>query len=69
MRKIFEQVDVKQELPPQTDDYFIITYAGSGSWYEDEVGELTGKEIHGMAIIGHIKTWFKPLDYESISIL
>lgn len=57
----YKVINIKEELPPPTNQFFIVRYNGSGSWYDGEFDELTGSDIcNGWADV--IKVWFKPIE-------
>ena len=56
----YEEIDINEELPPNTNEYFIIKFNGKGSWYEDDVDSITGRNINN-AWHEVIKSWLKPI--------
>jgi len=61
---LYKEIDIEEELPPNTNEYFIIKFNGRGSWYEDEVDTFTGKSING-DYKEIIKVWLKPINDEN----
>jgi len=60
LKLFYEEIDIEDELPPASNEYFIIKYNGIGSWEEGEIDTITGKNIN-TEWQEVIKSWLKPI--------
>lgn len=57
---VLKPIKTAEELPPNDNNYYIVRYNGTGTWYQDEVDELQGSTIR--ANRDKIKIWYKEIE-------
>lgn len=67
MERIFEEIDIRKELPPNTSEEFIVFFQGDSNFTDSGVGECTGKDLNKMNK-GMIKSWLKPTTLRELLI-